>query len=34
VKPGKHRFAVVAIDRAGNRDPSPAKAAFKRVRKR
>ena len=34
VKPGKHRFAVVAIDRAGNRDPSPAKATFKRVRKR
>jgi hypothetical protein len=34
VKPGKHRFAVVAIDRAGNRDPSPAKAAFRRVRKR
>ncbi len=34
VKPGKHRFAVVAIDRAGNRDPSPAKAAFKRVHKR
>jgi hypothetical protein len=34
VKPGKHRFAVVAIDRAGNRDPSPAKASFKRIRKR
>ena len=34
VRPGKHRFAVVAIDRAGNRDPSPAKASFKRIRKR
>lgn len=30
---GKHRFAVAAIDRAGNRDRTPAKAAFKRVRK-
>jgi hypothetical protein len=30
---GKHRFSVVAIDRAGNRDRSPAKASFKRVRK-
>jgi hypothetical protein len=29
---GKHRFAVVAIDREGNRDHSPAKARFKRVR--
>jgi hypothetical protein len=33
VKPGKHRFSVVAIDRAGNRDPSPAKVSFKRVRR-
>lgn len=31
---GRHRFAVVAIDRAGNRDPSPAKAGFRRVRAR
>lgn len=30
---GRHRFAVVAIDRAGNRDRTPAKAAFKRVHK-
>ena len=30
---GKHRFAVVAIDREGNRDRSPAKARFKRVRR-
>jgi hypothetical protein len=29
---GKHRFAVVAIDAAGNRDRSPAKVRFKRVR--
>jgi hypothetical protein len=33
VKPGKHRFSVVATDRAGNRDPSPAKVSFKRIRK-
>lgn len=33
VGPGRHRFAVVAIDRAGNRDPSPATARF-RVRGR
>jgi hypothetical protein len=31
---GRHRFAVVAIDDAGNRDSSPAKASFKRIRKR
>lgn len=28
---GKHKFKVYAIDQAGNRDPSPAKAKFKRV---
>ena len=31
VDPGKHKFSVFAIDRAGNEDPSPAKAKFKRV---
>lgn len=29
---GKHKFQVYAIDPAGNADPSPAKAKFKRVR--
>lgn len=33
VKPGKHSFSVVATDRAGNRDGSPAKVSFKRIRK-
>ena len=28
---GKHKFQVFAIDQAGNEDPSPAKAKFKRV---
>jgi hypothetical protein len=31
---GRHRFAVVSIDREGNRDRTPAKASFKRVRGR
>ena len=28
---GKHKFRVFAIDQAGNQDPTPAKAKFKRV---
>ena len=28
---GKHKFQVFAIDPAGNADPTPAKAKFKRV---
>ena len=31
VDTGKHKFKVFAIDAAGNADPSPAKAKFKRV---
>lgn len=31
--PGSHRFAVRAIDADGDADISPAKAAFKRVKK-
>jgi hypothetical protein len=31
VDPGKHKFKVIAIDPAGNADPTPAKAKFKRV---
>ncbi len=34
VKPGRHEFAVRAIDAAGNRDASPARYAWKRKRKR
>jgi Ca2+-binding RTX toxin-like protein len=33
VRPGRHTFRVFAIDRSGNRDPSPAFFAF-RVRRR
>ena len=32
VKPGRHEFAVRAIDAAGNRDASPARYAWKRKR--
>jgi hypothetical protein len=28
---GKHKFKVFAVDQAGNEDPSPAKAKFKRI---
>ena len=28
---GKHKFQVFAIDPAGNPDPTPAKAKFKRI---
>jgi len=31
VKPGKHSFEVYATDRAGNADPTPARARFKRI---
>lgn len=34
VKPGSHKFYVVAIDAAGNADPSPASASFKVVKVR
>lgn len=33
LKPGKHRFTVMAIDAAGNRDPSPAVFKFKTKKK-
>ncbi len=29
LKPGKHKFEVAAVDRAGNVDPTPAKATLK-----
>jgi hypothetical protein len=29
LRPGRHRLAIVAIDRAGNRDPTPAVAHFR-----
>ncbi len=32
LKPGKYKFDVRAIDPAGNPDPTPAKAKFKRLR--
>lgn len=32
VDQGKHKFKVVAIDQAGNQDPTPAKLKFKRVK--
>lgn len=32
LKPGKHVFKVWAIDKAGNKDPSPAKRKFKVLR--
>lgn len=34
VKPGKHTFQVYATDKAGNRDRTPAKFAFKVIRKK
>ena len=34
VKPGKHTFRARAVDEAGNRDKSPAKFKFQRVKKK